>query len=147
MKIQIILRRDIQDLAQAHLFPPSPLGMPVIYYNPVIGSVFPQEFLTFAYFHEIAHHQLGHLVSAALGVKPYSRENEFEADWYAVIQLKLAGFSIEQFKMAFETMDLIPSVDNEHVAGWERTQYLKPIIYGSPTGTGLSCRVQLAGRI
>lgn len=130
MVIELVIRPDIQDLAQAFIEPQAMSGRPVIYFNPKFAAMISREALTFAIFHEIAHHQLGHLVGAMLGTKPYSIENEFEADRRAALTLIAAGFTRREFAIAFEFFAKLPATDKEHPAGIVRVRALQEIVFG-----------------
>lgn len=60
-------------------------GRPVILFNPLVLSRFRPVTRTFWYYHECAHHALGH----SLGHRPMSRERD--ADCWAIRQMKARG--------------------------------------------------------
>ncbi|MEQ8697665.1 MAG: hypothetical protein RLT05_14040 [Bauldia litoralis] len=83
-------------------------GRPVILFNPVVLSRFQPATRTFWYYHECAHHALGH----SLGHRPVSRERD--ADCWAIRQMKARGL-LSAARLRTIQRDLYPLNGDGHI--------------------------------
>jgi len=104
-------------LSAVATLPPGQQVQPIIYFQPS-ATVLPAPLRRVIYFHECAHHALGHIAAAALGT-PITIAQEQAADCWAIIHLVQSGeLHIPQLQMAQAAFN--DAVSGAHLPGPSR---------------------------
>lgn len=128
MPIQSVPSTAIPDVAMATMYN----GQPVILVNPTVAPFLSPMFAKWVYWHECAHHVLGHVAAGAMGFRrPYVDEQE--ADCWSIRKLVSDGLSSADVDaiQAEAARTLGQAGDNTHLPAMIRAMNLRACLRAS----------------
>ncbi|MBZ0115735.1 MAG: hypothetical protein K8H88_01980 [Sandaracinaceae bacterium] len=126
--VRYVPQINLGDIAMARL---GPSGEPIVLYDPMVTQRAGPTISTFFYYHECAHHILGHVMNGAMGfVRPLVDEQE--ADCWAIRYLRESGIlSLAQLREIQAGLAQSPG-DWTHLPGPRRALNLEGCLGISP---------------